>query len=700
MKKLSKFSLWKVICCLSLVIGLGISGARAQTKPSSAQRNCRNTSYMQTYMEKIKNFPIGKDVTNPEEIEAARQKLLADYQGFINTCTQALQKFPELNDVNTRTWGFLWQNKTDAEYTDSFKKALAEISNSSDYSSTQQYNARTLLKNYETYNKRIDNDDASMYTAYKGSPCGDKFPFGCPIGTVCKETNVSYSADGFSDTTMRSISCQEDSSTPLTGSSHEVNGAAVGSVTMNVSGPSAISQVTTSEGNTKTQNFHMSPDWQKVVTFEGLDEFNTTGDVIDFRTNEACHIDQLKDRYMGTCYSCVVVSALISTFMSVADKVEPLMQMAGTKLLFIGMMIWLPIYILSKLSSFVSLEPMKMVQELLTFFFKCLLAYTLITSGLRMISTLIVNPLLIAGADYGIAIVDGVMPDKLNIDGVSEDNKSYRLAASNSIDRKVFDKIMTISKKADAAVSLNFVIGNALFCHSYHAGAISFKIPISETTSIPFYFPDFWLMLCGAVIWFFAFMVVMGVNFYLLDLSFKIGFALMALPITIGLWPFNKFKGKFTDCLKIIINAAGTFMFLGISTGISIVLISSALGGTDKLLQEINANNQEYVSQLFSLTGSSFLIILFAFLYSHNLISETVSKLTDKFFGSMMSGITPMNELTTQTIDFAKKQIGNAASIVTGGVGSMASTAVKSAATQVARKAVNAVRGKGKKESK
>ena len=678
MKKLSKFGFWKILCSLSLVIGLGINEVWAGID----SYDCYPIDY--------KDLP--KAQSNPSDDQAT---------------VSLKQKYFQLKqDLET-----LCQTADDNHF---------EVGYTSQKNLEENIQADGKWNEYQSMLKELKETVIQIKKLPFENDCGDLFPYGCPNGEKCwtrevTKTSVSKYGTGMSvgsidnkKTKTTEWSCSVDSpGTDWKESSKGSQGIGRKEETTEIMG-GTIERSSTQTNNDGSTDLHS----ERTDVLEGVPIIGTTPqsvdahidadgnvtwstDVIDFRSNEACHIDQLKEKYVGTCYSCVVVSAIISTFMAVANLAEPLMQDAGTKLLLIGMMIWIPIYILGKLSSFVSLEPMKMAQELLTFFFKCLLAYTLITSGLKTISTLIVNPLLVAGADYGIAIIDTVMPEKLNIDGVTEDNKSYRIAASNSIDRKVFDRIMTISKKADAAVSLNFVIGNALFCHSYHAGAISFKIPITETTSIPFYFPDFWLMLCGAVIWFFAFMVVMGINFYLLDLSFKIGFALMALPITLGLWPFNKFKSKFVECVKIIINAAGTFMFLGISTGITIVLISSALGGTERLLKEINENNQEYVSQLFSLTGSSFLIILFAFFYSHNLISETVSKLTDKFFSSKMSGLNPMHEKTTQMIDFAKKQIGNAASAISGGVGGMAANATRGVATKAARKVVDGIRGKG-----
>ncbi len=700
-----------------------------------------------------------------------------------------------------------------------------------------------------------------------------------------------------------------------------------------------------------------------------------------------CDINALKSDYMSNCYSCVVVGNLIKTFMSISAITYPVAQEAGVKLLVIGMMIWLAFYVLKKLSSFVSLEPMKMLQELFSFFFKCLIAYVLMTSGLRNITDLIVDPILKAGADYGISIIDSVSadllkyteiqertkPDEFNEaepvkdkeqakkveeennvkvtgeatstkmrpedmskinesgnnyckfgDGCQKDKngklstvgchafgahqldfrygaqafaktcsnskiknaynstigqgknwtdfraaitpiitnmcnsasgreelknlqntyyiKQYEeaFAAANKkfkfnpkltldnynspeffifsaalisaqisgggnrdkrlnelgscgspcdprklgdrfykimdnwgdrmapkygngfytryenelkwcqialaggdidsstmsafsgssgsgytsydyvqtdhyyivekgdqefdlipiskvdnkavLDTTVFDKIMLISRKADNAVSLNFVIGEALVCHSTHAGAIQFAKKVTDLIGLEFYFPDVWIWLCGAVIWVFALMVALAVNFYLLDLSFKIGFALLALPITIGLWPFEKFKDKFKVCVDIIINAAGTFMFLGITTGLSVLLISSSLGGTEELFSAIENDRKEYISNTFSLTGAKFFLILFAFLYSHKMISETVSKLANKFFPSVTNGLTPMHHMTTQVIDMGVSAVKTVASGVTGAVTGGATTAAKAVAKTAARQAVKGIR--------
>lgn len=854
---------------------------------------------------------------------------------------------------------------------------------------------------YDTYTKKLA-QLGSVVKQIQDIPtpkndCGANYPYGCPKGLECYEVNAETSnvrGGGMnvriSSTESKTFECHDPktvkNNSALThkedytkategqkkGSIFKADGGTGVTTETLVDTSGRMSSTTTAAG---LYDFAKSED----EGFNGNDFDEYEGDA---RSNAGfCDISALKSDYMSNCYSCVVVGNLIKTFMSISAVTYPVAQEAGVKLLVIGMMIWLAFYVLQKLSSFVSLEPMKMLQELFSFFFKCLIAYVLMTSGLRNITDLIVDPILKAGADYGISIINSVSNDLLEKTEIVERTKddapyqaepvqnkeqakeveketgnkvtgevhtgkyrpedisktkesgmdyccwgderdngyhafgahqldffaggaadfaisckdtnkeiydayvsagkksgtalrsaltpifkrmcnsasgkaelkklqdSYYIAKYKSIfayakkhlgidftlsdasnpnsyanpknftlaaalisgqihnpkairnvidsiaaksgscasrscdmnaiaqqvyaglksklgftkrygtgkdselalcqtvlaggdidtsvlegaygssgsetydyrqtdhyyivkkgdqdfdlvpiskednqavlDTTVFEKIMLISRKADNAVSLNFVIGDALVCHSTHAGAIQFAKKVTDLIGLEFYFPDVWIWLCGAVIWVFALMVTLAVNFYLLDLSFKIGFALLALPITIGLWPFKKFEDKFKVCVRIIANAAGTFMFLGITTGLSIVLISTSLGGTDALFEAIENDRKEYISNTFSLTGGKFFLILFAFLYSHKMISGTVSKLADQFFPSVTNGLTPMHHMTTQMIDMGVSAVKTVASGVAGAVTGGATTVAKTAAKTAVRQAVKGIR--------
>lgn len=603
MKCIFKSPIWKL---LSLAL-LSISFMK-DAKAGIDTYNC--------YPEKYQN--VYKEQANPEDSEDIKSTKLKFIQ-----LKQELDKLCNESDDKHFDWGYTSQSNLENHIKEDGK--------------WNEYQAK--LKQLEPLFNTISNLKAS------DKACGDKFPYGCPAGTFCYSTTKYQNVDNALQQEFITYSCEKDGYSSFGARVAKVGSSSVGSAVSSYGAGAAIARRVDSDGNAQTETFTGSE-------VSNVDEFIATGEkpvevekaVTDKLTNASCRIDELHEEYMSTCYSCIVVSALIGVFMQVVDQLEPLMQLAGLKLLVLAMLLWLPYFVLKKVMSMVSVEPMEMLQELFQFLFKCLVAYALITSGIKIVSQLMVNPLLGAGADYGISIIDSVMPKTVKAtDKLSSDSKQYKIASSNNLDGKVFDKIMQISKKADAAVSLNFVIGNALFCHSHNAGALFHFEKLNEVLKWKLVIPDFWIMLCGACIWVFALFVTFAVNFYLLDLSFKIGFALLALPVTLGLWPISKFEGLCIKCLKVIVNAAGTFMFLGITTGFSIALINASIGGTDNLLTYIKNNDQVSVSRVFGFTSGAFLLVVFAFYYSYKLISGTVEKFADKLFSCDFSGMTPMH---------------------------------------------------------
>ena len=60
-----------------------------------------------------------------------------------------------------------------------------------------------------------------------------------------------------------------------------------------------------------------------------------------------------------------------------------------------------------------------------------------------------------------------------------------------------------------------------------------------------------------------VFMMTLSVAYYLVDISFKLGFAIIAMPITVGLWPFNITKGKLASCFSIVLRSRVSCSFWG-----------------------------------------------------------------------------------------------------------------------------------------
>ena len=361
--------------------------------------------------------------------------------------------------------------------------------------------------------------------------------------------------------------------------------------------------------------------------------------------------------------------------MIAAGRTYEITQEAGVILLTIGSVLWVPFFIIGRISSFTNPEAPKMVNEFLIFLFKIGFAYVAITAGIRVLVDYVINPILASGADMGLAYLSFGLPAPDNIQGMTY---SYRYGAAESvIDPAVLDKIMDFTEGVSIKVSNNMVIGDALMCHSLDAIPIKF---LGLTVTRMF---DIWLWLCGAVIWIIGFLLSLFVSYYLLDICFKIGFAIIMLPIAIGLWPFKPTKGRIGACFSIIVRSSAIYAMLAICATLAIILIDEVLK-VELLFQYIEEDNVTAIDQMFSIWGGDFLLICIGFLYAIKLIGKNetlVNKLfPDKIFGSV-SPIHGKLKAATDLVhskamkpfstmrDIATHQTGRALAGVTKGVG-------------------------------
>ncbi len=369
--------------------------------------------------------------------------------------------------------------------------------------------------------------------------------------------------------------------------------------------------------------------------------------------NKDCRIAEMQKRYQSTCYSCKIILTLITSFMNACGKVYDLTREAGNKILVIGSMLWLAAFALKLVSAFTNQEPMQIVNTLFIFMFKVAAAYIVINAGIGAIINLFVNPLLGAGADYGLGLLQAANQSLIKIPASS----SFPYQGTEVIDPNIINKIMALVEGIDKTVSTNLVIGHALTCHATHAGQITLVDTEALGVSITLRIPDIWVWLCGAAIWFCGFMLTLGIGYYLLDVCFKIGFCIIALPVVIGLWPFGPTSSKFGACISIILRSAALFAFLALVVSYALSLISASLGDLTTFYAKINAGDAEWVSNMFSIFSASFIIILFAYIYSIKL-AGTATDYAGKFFGdSVFGNASPIHYKATQMTDFAKKAV-------------------------------------------
>ena len=373
--------------------------------------------------------------------------------------------------------------------------------------------------------------------------------------------------------------------------------------------------------------------------------------------------------YKSSCYPCKVVKSLVSVFLNGCKYLEGTSKEAGQKLLILGFMLWVAFYVMRQVSSFKNIEPASMVNDLLIMAFKILFAWVVIVRGYSLMVDYVLVPFLGWGVDFGTElVVAATTATGLDISGTQVES-SYLLGPDYDgiLPPHILNNIMTYIAAVDGTVTNHLKIGHMVMCHSTHAGAWGFP---EYGLSIP----NFWMWLCGAAIWIVGFCMTFSVLFYLVDMSFKLGFVLVALPIVTGLWPFGMTKGKLKACFDMLLHAAGTFIFLAMTTACGLVLVDSAIAvgqgimentitdsvvraqGTQKVLDAIERGDTEATADMFSIFSSSFFILVFAYLYAIKVIGSTLSDYVDVFFGSDALG-SPMHHRFTQSVAYAKEQI-------------------------------------------
>jgi len=256
--------------------------------------------------------------------------------------------------------------------------------------------------------------------------------------------------------------------------------------------------------------------------------------------------------------------------------------------------------------------------------------------------------------------------------------------SSDIIPGSVLESIVETTKMISNNVALISVLGDTLMCHATHGGKKDLEIWSVRI----FTFPDIPVWLCGAIIYFIGFMLVLSVCFYVIDISFKLGFAIILMPIGIALWPFEKTKDKLSILISIFLKSAAIFPFLAITVAFTLNMVSVSLEDLKDVFSAITNNNTDLISKKFSLTATSFLLVLTSLVYGMKLIGKSVSEYANNFFpDKAFGGASPIHDMATQALDFAKQKVVQP-------VASLAHDIVKTQAGKVTEKAGNLLQGK------
>ena len=255
------------------------------------------------------------------------------------------------------------------------------------------------------------------------------------------------------------------------------------------------------------------------------------------------------------------------------------------------------------------------------------------------------------------------------------------------IPESVMNSILGATKAITDITAENMILGDAIMCYSTMERGGAWKL--ADNWWFELYITNAFMWIEGFIIFCFGMLLTLAIVYYLMDMSFKLGFAVIALPIVVGLWPFNITKGKLSVCISIMAKAAATFAFLALTTTYTVALteavinwgdspedVAAGRGGISRLYtvmdasgsldnmgtdagdyRESNQDDLDYAASKLSLFSTTFMLLLFAFLYSFKLVQNTVPDLVDKFFPDKAFGQTnPMHQWATAASRWVKDQ--------------------------------------------
>lgn len=249
------------------------------------------------------------------------------------------------------------------------------------------------------------------------------------------------------------------------------------------------------------------------------------------------------------------------------------------------------------------------------------------------------------------------------------------------------------------------MLGQGLRCYSWDIAPLEISSVNLRIMRMNFYIPGMFIGLT-------AFFLSMAIGMYFIDISFKLGFAVVFLPLSLSLWPFPPTKDKFIENISIVIRNAMLFACISIGVSYAIILISEGVlsGGwkdfwliVDDRLQmageseEYNQNMQKF-TESFSIDTTKVLIIIFCLFFAFKIVSSSVTTYLNRFFGEGALGAAEnaMHHMGTQAMGtITNATVGKAGRLVRDIAINQAGRGIEAIGNKVTKNPINSKFGGG-----
>ena len=343
-----------------------------------------------------------------------------------------------------------------------------------------------------------------------------------------------------------------------------------------------------------------------------------------------------------SCILCPMFQVILSTDQNIATESYGALASSFRNLIIVVLALFIAYQTLITVSSFTKQDTPKYISTLLVQSFKVLVAAILLSNS-TYIYQYVINPLMSAGLEFGLALLFD--PQLL-----SEYNTLVRDEASGMppgvIGQDLLASVMAAVRLFSKASAQMPAIGSSLICISMH-----------EASNI---LPDFSMLIEGVLVFAFGWAIALACCFYLLDSVVRFGIFCALLPFLIASWPFKVTASYTKNGWDIFMNAFFNFVMMGMVISLNSELISQALtgggGGMDALESAINGSEVETLKELMDISGVDFLVLIACCMFAFKLVGQ-INELANQVSGT--SGGTGIgNKIGGAAAQAAKKVAG------------------------------------------
>lgn len=316
-----------------------------------------------------------------------------------------------------------------------------------------------------------------------------------------------------------------------------------------------------------------------------------------------------------TCPLCPLFEIILETDQNMATKSFSALATGFRNLIIIVMALYIALQTLLNVSAFTKQDAPKYLGNLMKQGFKVLVA-ALLLSNSDWIYQYVINPLMSAGLEFGVALLfDQRLSSAFQVGSGSNG------FSNGVISQELLDMVMTAIRMFNQKAAQLPAIGSALICISTHAAA---KYGV---------LPDFSMFIEGALLWVFGWAILLAAGFYLLDSVVRFGIFCTLLPFLIASWPFKVTQQYVKTGWNIFMNSFFNFVMMGLIISVITELIGQAMtageGGFDALISAINGDKVDDLKEMMDISGASFLVLIACCLFSFKMVGQINALATD-----------------------------------------------------------------------